>query len=107
MSGNTDGEAGSRTVRERVSFARERQLDRQGCLNARLDAAHIGRYCRLDPPGEQLLGTAANKLRLSVRGQHKLLRLARSIADLAGEADIRQAHLSEALLYRQLPNWRR
>ncbi len=105
--GDTREKADSRSVRRRVRAARERQLRRQDCLNAELEAARLSAYCRLDAASEALLDTAADKLRLSVRGQHKLLRLARSIADLAGQTDIRQPQLAEALLYRQLPNWRR
>ncbi len=106
-SADAGGRADSRTIRQRVDAARRRQLTRQGCPNANLDAGRLATYCRLERSGERLLETAADKLRLSARGQHKLLRLARSIADLADLADIQQAQLAEALLYRQLPNWRR
>ncbi len=107
LRGGTSGGTRSRTVRQRVTAARRRQLARQGCLNAHLEAGPQASHCRLDRDGENLLQTAADKLRLSARGQHKLLRLARSIADLAADDDITQTHLAEALLYRQLPDWRR
>lgn len=107
MQGRVSDDDSSTSVRERVTAARGRQLARQECLNAHLDAGRLATHCRLDRDCEQLLRTAADKLRLSARGQHKLLRLARSIADLAAKNQVAQTHLAEALLYRQLPDWRR
>ncbi len=91
----------SATVRARVIAARERQLDRQGCLNARLGAAEIDAACPLNAESSALLGAAIDKLGLSARSYHRLLKLARSIADLAGEERITPGAISEAIGYRR------
>ncbi len=91
----------SATVRARVIAARERQLERQGCLNARLGAAEIDTACPLDAESSALLGAAIDKLGLSARSYHRLLKLARSIADLAGEERISPGAISEAIGYRR------
>lgn len=90
----------SATVRARVMQARERQHARAGRLNARLDPSATLRDCRLAGGDQHLLEQAAERLRLSARTMHRMLRVARTIADLAGAADIATPHLSEALGYR-------
>ncbi|MEQ5816875.1 YifB family Mg chelatase-like AAA ATPase [Marinobacter sp. NFXS11] len=95
-----DGEE-SATVRERVLAARARQSKR-GCLNAALSGRELQAACRLDPQGEQLLTGAMEKLGLSARALHRILRVARTLADLEGCEELRQSHLVEALGYRQL-----
>src|SRR5690606_26498265 len=97
-----DGPPGedSATVRARVEGARTRQLERAGVLNAHLDQAGTARHCRLDAPEQTLLEQAVDSLQLSARGMHRILRVARTIADLAGEACILRPHLAEALGYR-------
>jgi magnesium chelatase family protein len=62
--------------------------------------AEVRQFCRLDGAGQELMKTAMAQLQLSARAYHRVLKLARSIADLAGEAQIGPAHLAEALQYR-------
>ena len=88
-------------VRKRVCRARKLQLKRQGCVNAQLSNKALEKYCQLDCDSEQMLLTAIEKLRLSARSYHKLLKLARSIADLAGDASISKMQVAEAISYRQ------
>ena len=89
------------TVRARVSNARERQLARQGKANALLGPDEIERHCAVDAPGEQLLKRAFSQLDLSARGYHRILKVARSIADLAGSTGIGAPHIAEAIQYRR------
>jgi len=91
----------SATVRQRVLDARAMQAAR-GRVNARLDVAGIREYCALDVHQANLLETACEKLRLSARAHHRILRVARTIADLDGRRYIEANHLSEAIGYRQL-----
>ncbi len=88
-------------IRPRVMRARSRQLARQNCLNARLSNRQIELYCRLDKASENLLMVSIHRLRFTARSYHKLLKLARTIADLASEKDILQAHIAEAITYRR------
>ncbi|SDX80653.1 YifB family Mg chelatase-like AAA ATPase [Lysobacter enzymogenes] len=95
-----EGEA-SAAIRERVSAARCRQAERSGKINARLDQAETGRHCRLSEADQALLERAVDGLQLSARSMHRILRVARTIADLAGAERIGTAHLSEAIGYRR------
>ncbi len=97
----TPGET-SASVRERVCRARERQQARQGRANARLHGAELDAVCRLNAAGAALLEQAVERLGLSARAGHRVLRLARTIADLAGDDAIRPAHVGEAIGYRRL-----
>ena len=92
----------SRAIRHRVVEARKRQLARQGKPNAVLEAREISQYCALQPAAEALLKQAIARLGLSARAFHRVLRVARSIADLAGETPIAVAHVAEAVQYRRL-----
>ncbi|MDD3529834.1 MAG: YifB family Mg chelatase-like AAA ATPase [Gallionellaceae bacterium] len=98
-----DAPAGEATaaVRARVIAARERQLARQGKTNADLGNAEIDRYCALDAAGTSLLRQAIARLNLSARAYHRVLRLARSLADLAGDDTITPAQVAEAVQYRR------
>ncbi len=91
----------SAEVRKRVTQTRNRQLARQGCPNAQLSNQQIESFCRLDQPCEQLMMTSIDKLKLTARSYHKLLKLARTIADMADQDQITQIHIAEAITYRQ------
>lgn len=95
------GEA-SAAVRARVQSAHALALDRQGQSNAALQGADLDRHCRLATSEQRLLQRALEQLRLSARAYHRILRVARSIADLEASEAIGSTHLSEALSYRQL-----
>lgn len=92
------GEA-SAAVRERVSAARRRQLERQRRPNARLAGAAES-HVRASPAALSLIRRAAANAYLSARAQHRVLRVARSIADLAAQDEVVEEHVAEALLYR-------
>jgi magnesium chelatase family protein len=93
----------SAAVRARVEAARAVQARRFGDtrkLNSDMGPADVRAYCRLDEAGERLLRAAMQQLNLSARSYHRVLKLARTIADLAGAERIAVAHLAEALQYR-------
>lgn len=95
-------EESSALVRERVCAARERALQRCEVINARLNDQQLQQHCRLQSSDQHLLEGAIETLGLSVRGYHRVLRVSRSIADLAASDEIESNHLIEALSYRQL-----
>ena len=90
----------SAAVRSRVEAARGRQTARAGVLNAHLDQAGTAAHCRLGSADQALLERAIDSLQLSARAMHRILRVARTIADLAGSPAIGSSHLAEALGYR-------
>jgi len=90
----------SEQVRTRVSAAHNRQLIRQNKVNNELNPSEIDKYIQLGEGEQQLLQLAQQRLNLSARGYHRVLRVARTIADLADSTDITSVHLSEALSYR-------
>jgi magnesium chelatase family protein len=92
----------SAAVAQRVALAQELQMQRQGKLNAWLVPAEVIRICKLERESRALLGTAISRLGLSARGFHRVLKVARTCADLAGSADIRRSDLSEAVTLRAL-----
>lgn len=95
------GEA-SAPVRARVVAVRALQLARQGRPNGRLEHRDLGRVCRLSPSGERLITMLADRLALSARGCHKVLKLARTIADMEGRARVDEPHVAEAAGFRVL-----
>jgi magnesium chelatase family protein len=92
----------SATVRARVAAARERAVARQGCSNARLANREVERLCALGRGERTLIEQAIERLGLSARAYHRLLRLARTIADLAAAERIETADLAEAIQFRSL-----
>jgi len=104
LTSSAQGET-SASVRVRVEAARERQRGRfEGTslhTNADMGPAEVRRYCELEPAGRALIKSAMRQLGLSARGYHRVLKLARTIADLAGSERIETQHLAEALQYRQ------
>ena len=101
MGKGTCGET-STEVRERVCSARQLQLARQGYINSHLTIRDLTRFCSLQPDSEQVLVAAIDKLHLTARSYHKLLKLARTIADLAQAEAIRVEHIAEAIAFRRL-----
>jgi magnesium chelatase family protein len=92
----------SELIKTRVTKARALQLARQGKPNSLLGTREIDRYCATDRDGDQLLRNALARLLLSARAYHRVLRVARSIADLSGAAAIAAQHVAEAIQYRRL-----
>ena len=88
-------------VRARVIRAREIQLQRAGRCNAHLDQSETNAVCRLAPDDQAMLENAIDLLQLSARSMHRILRVARTIADLAGSTDILGPHVAEAIGYRR------
>jgi magnesium chelatase family protein len=94
----------SESIRERVQAARERQRIRfEGTdvvCNSDMHVAEVRQFCQLDEAGDNLVRQAMSQLNLSARGYHRVLKLARTIADLAGSDEIESVFLAEALQYR-------
>ena len=94
----------SSAVKARVDAARARQTERYAGTevdcNARMAPAMVGTYCKLDDAGERLLRSAFDRMGLTARSHDRILRVARTIADLEGAADIAPEHLAEAVQYR-------
>jgi magnesium chelatase family protein len=95
----------STAIRARVEVARERQQQRFAGLsgmrtNADMGPAEVRTHCQVDDPGRNLLRAAMQQLHMSARAYHRILKLARTIADLAGADGIETAHLAEAIQYR-------
>ncbi len=106
LSGDRMGES-SKSIRARVQAARDIQQKRFSnngssdiICNADMRVGEIRQYCRLQDEGQSLMRAAMSQLNLSARAYHRILKLARTIADLAGSEEIQSAHLAEALQYR-------
>jgi magnesium chelatase family protein len=101
LTATTPGESSSE-IAKRVARAREAQLSRQGKANALLGTREIDRYCLTGREGGELLRHALARLLLSPRAYHRVLRVARTVADLAGASAIAAEHVAEAIQYRRL-----
>jgi magnesium chelatase family protein len=106
LSDDRSGES-SAAIRERVSVARERQLDRFAKRNGVFANAHMGprdikQHCGVSSEAETLLQSAISRLKLSARAYHRILKISRTIADLACSTEIAARHVSEAVQYRNL-----
>ncbi len=100
-----DGGESSQTVRERVNTARKIQQTRFKAdkinSNSEMSEMHINKYCQLDDNCEKILETAYNTLKLSARARSRIIKVARTIADMDGSEKIKPSHLLEAIGYRQ------
>jgi magnesium chelatase family protein len=100
LTASSTGEA-SEHIRSRVERARNMQIARQGKANFSLSSKEVDQHCVTDEAGMNLLKQAISRLSLSARAYHRILKVARSIADLAGVSAIKSAHIAEAVQYRR------
>jgi len=91
----------TQVVAERVARCQERQQARQGCTNAALPVGLLDEFCSLDTPARALLQRVMVRLGWSGRAAHRVLRIARTVADLAGDATLGAVHVGEAIQYRR------
>ncbi len=111
LSSESKGGTSSEQMREQVMAARVTQADRfeneNGSelvvrYNAQMTSRHVRAFCKLDKTCTQMLRHSVEEMGLSARAHDKILRVARTIADVEGEADIKDVHLAEAIAYRSL-----
>jgi magnesium chelatase family protein len=100
LSRAADGEP-SAVVAARVAIARQRAVERQGVLNGELAGAELDRHCRLEPGEARFLEAVTARLGWSARSFHRILRVARTVADLGASSAITTSHLGEAIQYRR------
>lgn len=105
---STELEESSASIKERVDKAREVQLRRYGndgiYSNAKMSDQQLKKYCRISEQADSMLRYAFDKMNLSARGYNRILKVARTIADLEGSEDIKDDHIMEAISYRSLDN---
>src|SRR5690606_32019770 len=101
MRQQTTGEK-SETIRRRIEKSYRKQIDRQGKANNQLSVKEIDRFCAPDPDSENLLKQAIARLNLSARAYHRILKVARTIADLSDADKIGKQHIAEAIQYRRM-----
>jgi len=99
---NTEKGESSHIIRQRVEQAYQRQLARSSHCNAELTVSEIETFCMLGSPEKDLLNKAMDKLKLSARAYHRILKLARTIADIDASDNIENPHICEAISYRSL-----
>ncbi len=104
LSRTVSGVEASSTIRLRVEKARDVALTRSGCPNGNLGNGEIEKVCELEEAEHQWLDRTLTRFNLSARAYHRVLKVARTIADLAGQKKIKEPHLSEAVQYRRLDN---
>lgn len=102
LSGIEPAAENSKVVQSRVVEARQLQLTRQAKCNQMLSVGELSTFCLLTNASQELLGKAVQKMNLSARAYHRILKVARTIADLEGSHMILDSHLSEAIAYRRL-----
>lgn len=102
LSNQTEIAESSQEIRHRVVLARGRQYNRAKQINAKLSTRQIKQFCDIDQKDKEFLQTAIEKLGLSARAFHRVLKVARTIADLEGKENIEKNNLFEALSYRRL-----
>jgi len=100
--GSTRGEESSAHIAKRVAYSQQRALARQGQANHLLSTSQIKQHCDLSDADHHLLEQAIEKLGLSHRAYHRILRVSRTIADMDNQTNIQRHHLTEALSYRRL-----
>ena len=98
---STDPTENSETVRSRVVIAYEKQINRQGITNQNLSPKQLEKFAALNASTEKIIAMAQTRLNLSARSYHRILRVARTIADLSNSDEIQNQHLTEALSYRK------
>lgn len=95
-----DDQYSSKQIRQKVIVIREKMFERQGCLNSELNSKQIDEVCELESDVEQFIFQAANKLQLSMRAIHRMMKVARTIADWEESKHIKMTHITEALQFR-------
>lgn len=93
------------TVKKRVVASREVQINRCGKANSEMSNKEIDRYCKLDDKASDMLDLTMERFRLSARAYHRILKVARTCADLAGETNIGTPQIGEAIGYRAMDRW--